>query len=337
MHLKVTYIKTSSFCEYTKGSTNLAYIEIYYHDKIDTSVFEDVPPPSNNNFRETNLMRFNIDGFFSTAAGKEYLRDIANSLTVNMNSQLMKIVYHSHHETTGVSYKLCDFDDLKRKNKKISKHIGLSMDNKDVIFEELRIYSHKLYSQGVRDMYDDLIEYGAQFTNEWKKVKYKAKAIQRYYDEGGAAGRLKLTDMNRAENAKHQSYTRSRSKFDQFSRHIKLFSTGESISSLAKSLKMDRKTIRKYLLKINIMDKYRSYFNAKDGEETNALRGILLELQVQQQALRSKNNIIFESIPIENMLHLIKSMIYLYKPIHTQLTHILHKSYTKSLTYCPTT
>lgn len=305
----------------------MAYIEIYYHDKIDTSVFEDVPPPSNNNFRETNIMRFNIDGFFTTAAGKEYLRDIANSLTINMNSQLMKIVYHSHHETTGVSYKLCDFDDLKRRNKKISKHIGLSMENKDVIFDELRIYSHKLYAQGIEDMYDDLIQYGAQFTKEWKKVQYKAKAIQRYYDDGGTAGRVKLTDMNRAENAKHQSYKRSRSKFDQFSRHIKLFSTGESISSLAKSLKMDRKTIRKYLLKINIMDKYRSYFNAKDGEETNALRGMLLELQVQQQELRSKNNIIYKSISVDKMLQLLKSMIYLYKPIYT---HYLHTTYTTS-------
>ena len=303
----------------------MAYFEIYYHDKVDVSVFEDAPPPSNNDFRVTNIMRFNIDGYFATALNREYLRDIAYSMTKNMNSQLMKIVYHSYHETNGVSYKLCDFDSIKRKKVNINSHGGLSMESEDEMFEILRAHSHKLYHRGVKNMEQELNAYGCMFTNDWKKVSYKARAIQKHYDNGGTAGRVKLTDMNRAENAKHQSYSRSRNKFNQFSRYFKLFGSTSSISSIAKHLKMDRKTIRKYLLKINIMDKYASFSTSKNGEETNALRGMLLVLQEKQLEIRETYNMSFNTISIDAILKLIQDMFYLYKPIDT---HNLHTNYT---------
>jgi len=293
----------------------MAYFEIYYHDRICVSAFNDAPPPSNNDFRTKSLMRFNIDGFFTTTAGREYLKDIALSMTSNLNSQLMKIVYHSYHEQNGTSYKLCDFDDIKRKVK-VTSHAALNVRNKDVIFEILRTHAQKLISKGVEDIEKELNDYGCLFTNDWKKVKSKAKSIVRYFDGGGAFGRVKLTDMSREQNAKHQSLQRSKKKMQEFTKYIKLFKD-DSISSIARGLKLDRKTVRKYLLEINMIKKYSSFFTAKLGEETNALRGMLYELHERQSKIRESSSVKYVAQKVDKIIEDIKSLIQVidYKPI----------------------
>lgn len=212
---------------------------------------EDMPPPSNyTSIKQDRYISWDIDGFFGTSKGKEYLRDVAQNLSIHFKLEIKDIIYTDKHKICGQIYKLGEFKYLKNLRTVKAKYSGLGMATDDELFDDMRMYAMQMSRENYCSI--ELLKcYGETLTSDWKKVKMKAKAIQRWIDDTYQYkdyGAKKSYAHTRTENAEIQRNKISSDKYKEFLNYVKNNSI-KNISSLASALNIAWRTAKKYFLK----------------------------------------------------------------------------------------
>lgn len=230
----------------------MSQITLKFTSSINYAAFQDadMPPASNyTTFKQDRCLVWNIDGFFGTSEGREYFLDVAKNLSLHFKLPIKELIYTSRHNKNHTAYKLGQFKYIENLRSTKIRFAGLGMATDDPLFDDMRYYAMDL-ERRCGSSYELINAYGNTLTQDWKKVRMKARNIQNWVETVYALkdyAPKKKSTCTRTINAAAQAQARSDAKYRQFLDYIEISGTAQSISQIAAALGMTWRTVKKYL------------------------------------------------------------------------------------------
>ena len=227
----------------------MAFIKLALHQNTDLSavMIDDMPPPSNyNTMKIDKFIKWDIDGYFGTSKGNEYIRDVAHNLSIHFKTSIKEIF-----TGTGTGFKLGVFKYLEDKRVKKRLYTNISMRTNDPLFDSMRDYAYALARAGLENVEDEIVQYGLTLSDSFSKVRSKARNINRWLDTVYKYKDYtikKRGSVTQKENALKQTRARSERKYNEFVAYAEAKGT-KSIEEMSRETGFTWTSTKKYYKK----------------------------------------------------------------------------------------